>query len=673
MEFQNPFSVVKATEYSDEEILSTWVPFTGSDGKDDAIKLLLNPTELMPKYVLGTKGCGKTHILRYFSYELRNKYYENINHQITKDKYIGIYSRLDGLSSSRFNHPNNQQAWMTLYDYYFELYQSIQFLEVIESIEEQLNTHSEAIITEKIKNYLELDVTGNKIMDIITSLNRIRIKIDRAIIDYAYNQELDWSAVKPICKFGDIIFGIPKLVCECIPILNDIKFIFILDEYEKLPCNWQKESLNTLVYEKKDNVTFWIGARRYGYTTLQTKTSEPIKEGSEFQPVYLDEIIRSQGDKVFIKFANNLLIKRLQAIDVRDNIIDNIESIFETYDEYKFVSSLSAKRNLKHWIKLKKNINKIIQSDIQSDSIVNYFRSELESESPITEKFVLFLFYQKWAKQKFIQYRTLFDLAKEAISDYRINSKTTEEKLKKFRADLLAQLAVENGVISYIYAGLKELITIADFNPRVFLTLMKLITEDCFYKGYNPYIEENRCISVQSQYSGIIETAKWFISDIEVDGQEREQLALSINRLIDYFYVNRFCDKPTETSPCTFYYKKTNDVLDYAQIIQLANNESFIIETDNSRKDKSLGVPQKSYQLNKLIATLYNLPIARRGILPIGEEMFKAIFSSIDQDKFNTLLLKKKQSLNAPFGSKPMSASSYESTQPSLFDFEDEN
>lgn len=278
MEFQNPFSVVKATEYSDEEILSTWVPFTGSDGKDDAIRLLLNPTELMPKYVLGTKGCGKTHILRYFSYELRNKFYDNINTQIAKDKYIGIYSRLDGLSSSRFDHPSNKQAWTTLYDYYFELYQSIQFLEIIDSVEKQLNTHSEAIITDKIKNYLELDMIGNKILDVITSLNSIRIKIDRAIIDYAYTQDLDWSAIKPIRKFGDIIFGIPKIVCECIPGLRDIKFIFILDEYEKLPCNWQKESLNTLVYEKKDNVTFWIGARRYGYTTLQTKTSEPIKE-----------------------------------------------------------------------------------------------------------------------------------------------------------------------------------------------------------------------------------------------------------------------------------------------------------------------------------------------------------------------------------------------------------
>ena len=72
---------------------------------------------------------------------------------------------------------------------------------------------------------------------------------------------------------------------------NQLKNNYILDEYEKLPYEWQKVSLNTLVYEKKGFVTFWIGARRYGYTTKNTKTAEPIREGHEFQPIFLDDLI----------------------------------------------------------------------------------------------------------------------------------------------------------------------------------------------------------------------------------------------------------------------------------------------------------------------------------------------------------------------------------------------
>ena len=56
----------------------------------------------MPKYVIGGKGCGKTHILRYFSYPLQRIREENIITLLQKDRYIGFYCILGGLNSSRF-------------------------------------------------------------------------------------------------------------------------------------------------------------------------------------------------------------------------------------------------------------------------------------------------------------------------------------------------------------------------------------------------------------------------------------------------------------------------------------------------------------------------------------------------------------------------------------------
>ena len=668
MEYINPFSVVKATEYSDEEILSTWVPFIGSDGVD-AIQRLLNPTELMPKYILGSKGCGKTHILRYFSYELRIKGARNIKDLLSNDKYIGIYSRLDGLTASRFNHSDDEQTWVALYDFYFEIFQAIRFLTIAKDILSRLKITYEKEITNSIFQFFNIESHRSSLNDVIAYFNQKRIIIDKAIIDYAYTHTINWDDIKPFCNFGDIIFNIPNILVSKVPELKNIKIIFILDEYEKLPCEWQKISLNTLVYEKKGNVTFWIGARRYGYTTQQTKALEPIREGSEYQPIILDEQIRLQGDKTFLKFAFDLIKKRLQEAGVSDCRGNDISILFEEFNEDKFLSSLSNKANLKHWTKLKANLNKIFENEIQIKSLLEYLQIELKSDGPLSEKFVLFLFYQKWAKQKTVTFVTLNEAAKEAINEFRHNGRKVQEKLNKFRNDFLAQLAVENGINSYVYAGLKQLITISDFNPRILLTLLKLITEDCFYKGYNPYLD-NQYISVQSQYIGIVKTAKWFLTDIEVDGIKREQVSSCVKRLIDYFYVNRFCDKPTETSPCTFYYKETFELAKYTDILLMAYYESFLIEIKNSRKDKSLGVPQKSYQLNKLIATLFNLPIARRGILPIGEDMFKAIFSPNNTDNFTTALMKKKQALNAPFGSK-LENSIASMQAPSLFDFDD--
>ena len=66
MNNENPFSIVKANDYSDEEIVKYWV---GLGVGNDSIHMKLRPNELIPKYILGSKGCGKTHLLRYFSYE----------------------------------------------------------------------------------------------------------------------------------------------------------------------------------------------------------------------------------------------------------------------------------------------------------------------------------------------------------------------------------------------------------------------------------------------------------------------------------------------------------------------------------------------------------------------------------------------------------------------------
>ena len=63
----NPFSVVKANEFSYEQILKYWVDY--GEIEEGGFISSLNPKELMPKYVLGSKGCGKTHILKSYSFD----------------------------------------------------------------------------------------------------------------------------------------------------------------------------------------------------------------------------------------------------------------------------------------------------------------------------------------------------------------------------------------------------------------------------------------------------------------------------------------------------------------------------------------------------------------------------------------------------------------------------
>ena len=95
----NPFQITKAVDFSDEEIVRTWVdlPHGGFSG-------LANPSSRMPLFLLGGKGSGRTHLMRYFSavsQQIRNP--ASLPEALSQDGYIGVYVRCSGLNSGRFD------------------------------------------------------------------------------------------------------------------------------------------------------------------------------------------------------------------------------------------------------------------------------------------------------------------------------------------------------------------------------------------------------------------------------------------------------------------------------------------------------------------------------------------------------------------------------------------
>lgn len=666
MSMINPFSVVKANEFTITQIIDNWVPFAGSE---NGFLASLNPQELMPKYVLGSKGCGKTHLLRYYSFEARLKYHNNdIKALLKNDRYLASYSRLDSLSSTRFSKSGSQDEWMSLYNYYFELIQSLVSLDVYEQVVTALDVNEKKVanIIRRIERQVGIELDEHSINELKAYLNKKRIAVDNEIIDYAYTKKLNWENVRPAFTFGSLLFEIPERFSQNIAELQDVSYIYILDEYEKLKCEWQKESLNSLVYEKKYRSTFWVGARKVGYTTRNTLAGEPIHEGHEFNPVDLDALLKA-NEKEFLIFADDLFKKRLEI-----NGIATIEpkQKFDKFDEKALKQNLLRKGdNLKHWKILRDRLSSIGLDEVNIAKAQQLLIKDVEEE-PVAQKLKLYAFYLLWSENKNkITNKLLQTMIEDVNLSYekykKANNKIMKEWYSKFRQDFIAQLAEENKETLYQYSGFDKLVTISDCNPRIFLTLMKLIIEDCHFRGIDPFNEE-KTISVKSQYVGINETAKWFLKDIEVYGKDRENLDIATNHLLNFMYVSRFCDKPTETSLCAFYYRMNAGQKNIDHIIELAIQEAFLIEVPNKRKDKSLGTPQKSYQVNRLIATVYNLPIARRGITSISPEMMSAIFDPDLFGTFNAQLTAHKALLNAPFTTKRVHL--VQERQPSLFD-----
>ena len=663
----NPFSVVKANEFTITQIIENWVPWAGSE---NGFIASLNPQELMPKYVLGSKGCGKTHLLRYYSFEARLKLYNNdIKELLKNDKYLASYSRLNSISSTRFNKSGNEDEWRSLYNYYFELMQSIISLDVYEKVTDALNASEKKIASaiREICKQIGIMLESETIECLKNFLNEKRVSIDNEIIDYPHVRKLNWDKVRPAFTFGSLIFEIPWRFSQYISELQDVSYIYILDEYEKLKCDWQKESLNTLVYEKKYNSTFWVGARKIGYTTRNTLSGEPIHEGHEFNPVDLDSLLKS-GEKKFPEFAEGLFRKRLKLNGLAEL---SPKQLFDKFDEKMLLNSLLCKSdNLKHWKTFRERLSSLGLDNDNITQTQQMLCKKVEKDL-VSQKMKLYAFYLMWSENKNkITKDSIPQIAKRVNLSYDEYKNGQNAKMKewyrKFRQDMVAQLAEENNETLFLYSGFEKLVNIADCNPRILLTLMKLIIEDCHFRGIDPFNSE-KTIPVRSQYAGINETAKWFLNDIEVYGKDREYLDIAMNHLLNFLYVSRFCDKPTETSLCTFYYRMNSGQENIDHIIKLAIQEAFLMEVPNKRKDKTLGTPQKSYQVNRLIATVYNLPIARRGVTSITPEMMLTIFDPSHFQQFNSMLAAHKTSLNAPFTAKK-ARDTKKIKEPSLFD-----
>ncbi len=670
----NPFSITKATDFSDNEINEYWVNVNHDH-------IMLNPKELLPKYILGGKGCGKTHLLRYFSYPLQKIRKTTILGIVNDDKYIGIYSVLDGINSSRFRGKGvDDEQWKSAFEYYFELYICDILLNILKDIftENLSNEYSEREFVRDISSKFYEDVMDNKevqsIDNFLVELSIIRKKIDVEVVNAAFNRKLDISAIKILFSPGDLLFGIPSLLHKNITLLQDVKFIYILDEYEKL-FEWQKVFVNTLVWEKKQPCTFWIGARKYGYTTTQTKTEEQIKPGSEFQPILLDEIFQGNDD-LYKKFAKELYVNRLKKYYSNDLSSEQIENLFsaklEKYSEEKIINELQKRysgKDYRHINELRKKIkegidNKLIDKITDLDSKLERFIADTEN-NPLEQKYKIYLLYKElanWGTKKSkvfeitrksqISIGDIFDFINHQYEEFKKDGNTEFDNIKeKYKADFIAQLAYENNIKNTCYSGIDEFINLSWGNPRVFLLILKLIIEKSDLLGEKP-LDEGSMISLEAQYQGVFETSKWFYQDVEIVGDAGKNLYKSLNSLSDVFQIYRFADKPTETSVCSFNFGVESISSHAKDYINLAKTHSLIIEVKD-RKQRNSGRKENAFQLNRILTPLWLLPYSRRGIADLDTGMIEAIFDPCKHKTFESKYNDMKSRFTAPlFGKK---------------------
>lgn len=662
VEIENPFSVTKATDFTNQEIADLWVDFYTKSGED--LGHYLNPSDLMPKYVIGGKGCGKTHLLRYFSYPLQKLRNEDSYSLIKHDKYIGLHIDLGAMNSARmYGCDVKDDQWDSLFGYYLELFAGLHLLKALRDLflGLKIDKEKEALVISNIKKTVcyEKDIFfGNSIEEFSKYINEQKKIVDFHINNAALKRSIDFEDLNIKLSSGDIFFVIPKVITETIAELQKVKFIFILDELEKLR-EYQKIFINTLVWDKKAPSTFWIGARTYGFTTRSIRTGEVLINGSEFQEISLDDLM-SEDENRYKTFAINLCAKRLKGvIPISDydgsnigELRSQIDEYFQDFNEDIFLDGIQkSKRELPHQRNFKSKVKegiekKMLRTGEDLSNSNEIFDKYIRDNNLLLEKYKILLFYKLWAKTNNL--KEILESISEELEKYRSNkfSKINSYE-EKYKMDLLAQLIFENNEKIFSYTGIDNFIKISSENPRALLVILKEIFERSKLKHENPF-QKKKSIKIKTQSLGMYNASKWFYEDTEAYGEDGKVLYKCIYNLATILQGIRFSDKPSETSPSSFSFKPEKVSKEASKFLKLALIHRAILEV-KGRHDKNSERIENAYQINRMLAPYFNLPISRRGIVPFNESLFESIFNPNKHANFQELYNKYINRMNAPF------------------------
>ena len=636
----------KANDLTDEQIQGLWVPFSSSKLETPFFK----PASPMATILLGGKGSGKTHLLRYYSFPVQALRYADApdwTPKLEQDGYVGVYTRAGGLEASRFSGKGvSQEKWLEVFTYYVELWLAQRLLDVIARLAAHvpdLRARERAVVERCIEQFdTGTECAPTSFEGLAAEVQLRRRSLDSEVSDVVFSNRL---RPQIDCVRGSLVFGMPQIICDQVPSFSGLTFCFHMDEYENFTA-WQQEYFNTLLRERQPPVTFRVGARLYGmktYTTLSD--SEELKDGSEYDKLRLDSFLR-QDPTSYKHFAKELLHRRISTWAGERAVRD-----LEDYFQHSAQSIAPVNRALPPHTSnhregpahvIRRNL-KGIATPMDIETVVSSLRYP---KSPLVERAAIYAFYQEFARGR----SDFLKIAKEV--EYMKNSDLSDKGnhlnklLLHFGDDFRAQLFRTRRQRFTPTLTLDAIITMSEGLPRVFLTIMKHIFSWAEFERGALVLPE---ISLVARRRGILEAARWFQHDMPQAGSEGEAIVTCVSRVAELFRINRYSDKPTECSLIAF----STPVEGLSEVSRLrlreSEHRSFLIRLPSGERDRSLKQVRPKYQLNKLLCTMFDLPIARRGTARLKADDVDAIFGTDDDAAYRVLRRRWSSRRNWPF------------------------
>lgn len=662
MPVTNPFGLTKANDLSDAQIQSLWVDVSPSTSSDSLYRLA-RPASPMPTFILGGKGSGKTHLMRYLSYPIQKIRYAERGKQLldglAEDGYIGIYIRCSGLSASRFQGKGQrEEAWSEVFSYYIELWLGQALLHVAVELS-NVNALDEAAICADVRALFDANPpTAGNLSELLDDLQTRQRKLDFDVNNAAFSRTLSPS----ICLTrGKLVFGLPRVLSKHIGKIGNALFTYQLDEFENLSVR-QQQHINTLVRERESPATFKVGARQFGVKTRRTFSGdeeENVKD-SEYEELRLDQRFR-ENEKTYQDLSHRLLIRRLESAGLWRNAGDGgVAQLVRTFEQGDFswdgdyFSELSGRveslerahfANLRHHLR-SGLANGVIPGLASEGDIKKVTDPLVAPQYPLLEKANIMLLYGAWSKGQDVLTAAL-EIGAECQEFLNGNrSGRLHTKLGHFKSHLVSQLLRENGK-GQTYGGLETFIRMSEGQPRALITLVKQTFDWATFQGEAPF--EGGTISIPSQSKGALAASDWFYNSMMKAGEGGRDIILAIDRLAELFRINHLADNPKECSLIGFSARMTDANPEAARVLALASDRSFLVSILGGQKERNSDRVDTKLQLNRMLSPRWGLPTGRRGISAFSGRELNAVFDPSAVEQFNELANEWRDKMNAPF------------------------
>ena len=579
-------------------------------------------TSRTPIVMEGTRGTGKTMILKYLSYFVQKDFVQNepveIQLRYFKERSLGVYFRYKADFCNMFCELDCAvQDKERIFKHYYELFIIRQILVILVDIYgEQGSTEAEAVLCSFF------GIEQRTLQELHAYVNAQIRQLDQIINSSGY--DYSWKdKIMPLIGSGNMIIEFVRTINDLLQGWKDILFVILLDEYENL--GMFQTMVNTLIKQVDDtvNLTYRLGMRPAGMDN--NNWTNVAGERLQVDRDFLLRRLEYKTFKDYKQFALDISRKRLESVEIyKENELCDINDILGKNEDFDSEAN-SVVKGTKHFKLIKQHF-----TDEDMEEVIK----ELSCDEKLMEMYNILRVFRgedyKKTGQLCRQYQELRSSRKLNTASGELY-KYHQDYSNKYRVALLYILLTIYGERKSYYS-VNTFLRLSSGSINDFISLCRNVFKH-MDSSMLEELEKGENISARIQTYASVDTAEDQRRKVSMSNKYGREMYTFIDNMGSIFeeYHRDVAAKYPETNQFVFADENQirNDDSLNAYLVELINSGAIIRK--QKRQLISVGKTRGSvYQLNRIYAPIYQYSYRTRG----GYNQI------IDIDEFKDMLTK---------------------------------